>query len=687
MNNPVQYIEEQLGITLEKYDYKKEDQMHTYRVWQKDQTLRELVIQDIVIENINVLYPLSEHLHTIKLINCTVHNIVAMYSFKGLCNLTLDNVVINDLDKLYPRTDHENFDGYLRQVNLLNMEVRHLSMFFPLAHKLDNVFITNCTLHNFYEVNLFPKLYDLRLTNVKIKPSEKDVIYTPQADRNFTWLSLTKMEFEDIDFFLPIVEGIHGIHLNGSQIGSIASLVQLPYLEVLEMDSKTRIIDQKLPIDTATTFRIKECTVGENHENEKAIFDINNLLSLAPYIQSISFSQYVSHMNDALIYFSNVDKLVFHYSSVFLEDFIPIASQIKTIRFEQSGFTDSSVLKHFSALEQLGFSIDPHQKGLRDFKKLSPLKHQLKRLDIDEDNVENIEVIKDFTALESLRLWEVTSLQALQNILSLSSLSKLFVWVSIEPELTETITLSLKALQNIKELSFSGSDSYEFIDTAFLKQLTSLTLLGDCKISNMSTLQQLEYLEVGESIDVNTLPSIPSLKTLKLEVIPDYEIYSLAHFPNLEHLKIENTSKIHLKNLPKLKILCIQCNGDTISEDAFDGTPNLEQLDLSDSSLHHLKSLKSLQKLRVLDLSGNYLENIEGLKHLQNLELLNLHANELKKVDVLNKLSSIKEVNLSGNNIEDEAFLDQLEKPEIAVFMGVPRSPFYIWGDRHHKLE
>lgn len=682
MNKSIQYIEEQLGVTLEKDDYHNKNQVNTYHVHTKNNTVSSIVLQNLTIKNINVLSCISKHLHSLTLINCTVTHFSEIYNFEGLCNLTLDNVIINDLDKLHPycnpniNAEHRSLD-----INLKNMEVEHLSMFTPMGNELMHLFITNCTLHNFYEVNQFPKLYDLRLDKVKIKKSKNDVIYQSHANRNFTWLSLYNMEFTDIDFFIPITNGVHGIRLYSCKIGSISSLTKLPHLNELEIDSTTTVYNKELPVSIPSSFYIKECIVGENRENEKAVVDLKNLTSVMPYIQSLTFSQYVSNSTNGIENFTQLNKLTFQYSSALLQDFIPIAPQIKMMLFEHSEFTDSKTLHYFTALEHVEFYSYPHQHGLKDLKELLLLKKQLKKLKIDEDEVENLEAIKEFTALESLKLCDVKSIKTVKNIVELQKLSKLRVYITIEPEPTKPIAINLKQLKNLEVLDFMGANSYHFTGFKQLTKLKKLVLDCECTIDDISELHRLEYLTLEKSIDVNRLPNLPSLKTLVLEVNKEYEINSLEHLNNLENLKIDNTAKIQLGSLPKLKVLYIKSDLDIENTTSFDNLPNLEQLDLSCMALTMVNKLDKLQNLKILDLSENDLKSIEGLQYLNSLEQLNLYANELTDIRVLNMLPNLKEVNLSGNAAENDELLSQLHKPEIALFLGLPHVPFWIWKD------
>ncbi|MFD2562885.1 leucine-rich repeat domain-containing protein [Aquimarina rubra] len=685
METQIQQIEQLFNIKLEKHDYNNKNQVNTYTTWTQLEGIKELKLEDIKIDDIELLLPFSKNLHTLKLINCTIGNIAELYNFEGLCNVTLDNVCIQDLDELYQnKRCTTDYDGNLRQVNLKNMEIKHLGVLQPMAKNLDHVFITNCTLHNFYEVNLFPKLYDLRLNGVTLKQSDKDRLYKPNPDRNFTWLSITKMKIEDISFFAPISKGLHGITINSCSVGSIRKLSAFTELKELEIDSSTSIKDRESPQDQQASFLIKECIVGEERTNPKAKVDLHNLVSVAQYIKSLHFHQYVPNSTAFLSNFSQLEKLEFTYSSVLLSDFLPIADQIKKISFNQSECIDPEALQYFKKLERIEIETDPHQLGLKDFKKIGPLQHQLKKLKINEDEVANMEAIREFTALESLDI-EVQSIAATESVLSLSTLSKLDVYIDIESEPTEPIVLDLQHLKNIEELVLGGTNTFKFIGFEHLKHLKKLTLFCDCKIHGLETIKNLEYLSIEESIDINKIPAMDSLKTLVLEVDKEYEIYSLEQFPNLENLKIQATNNIHLGKLSKLKVLYILWV-DIETTTCFDNLPNLEKLDLACRNLSVIKNLDKLTNLKMLNLSENKIQNIEGLANLKSLERLNLYENEISDISVLNTLPNLKEVNLAGNKLVDKEFKKQLQNPEIAVFYGIGRVPFWIWKDRCFKL-
>jgi len=127
-------------------------------------------------------------------INCTIKDISDLIKFEILRELTLDKVTIGNIGELYSnRICTTAYDGNLKHINLKNMTIDHLAVLQPMAKKIDHIFITDCTIHNFYEVNLFPKLYDLRLNGVTIKQSENDIVHTAKPDRNFIRICLRDM--------------------------------------------------------------------------------------------------------------------------------------------------------------------------------------------------------------------------------------------------------------------------------------------------------------------------------------------------------------------------------------------------------------------------------------------------------------------------------------------------------------
>lgn len=679
-------IEEALGITFEKHDYNKE-QTNTYEYFEHAKRITTLTIHNISIENLDLFLPLVKEVSRLTFVNCTIKDISDLIKFELLYEFTLDNVTIENKEQLYHnRSCIHTYDGNLKHINIKNMTIDHLAVLQPMAKKIDHIFITNCIIHNFYEINLFPKLYDLRLNGVTIQQSEHDIIHTPKPDRNFIRIILSNMTFHTVDLFLPISENVQHIGLNNCTINSIKNIPQFSKLERLDIDAGTMIKEQQLSQDNSNTFTINYCTIGEERSRTKAKVNLQNLASVAHYIKSLEFCQYVPNDMVFLQHFTKLEKLDFEYSTVTIGNFIPIAPQINELYFNQSELKESEHLKAFTALETITFYTNPHEKGLIDLKKLLPVKQQLKKLKIDEDEVKNISCIKEFTALESLDI-TVTSIEQAESILAFKTLKRLRLFIDIEPEPKDTITLDISVLTNLETLEFWCYFSIEFIGIEHLKQLKNFTLYGNLKNTRLDTLGNLTYLRLDEDTDINEIRSIKSLKTLVLEISEESQINTLEQFPNVENVKISGISKINLGKLNTLKVLVVQCDLNVADTAFFDGIPNLEKLDLSCCNMTHLQNLEKLTNLKVLDLSENgTIENIEGLKDLKKLEQLNLYSNKITDISILNTLPNLKEVNLADNGLEKKEYLLQLKKPEIAIFYGLPFIPFRVWEDQYFKL-
>lgn len=679
-------IEEALNITFEKHDYDKE-QTNVYETFGENSRVTSLTIQNISIDNLDLFLHLVKEISRLTFVNCTIKDISDLIKFEILRELTLDKVTIGNIDELYKnKICTTAYDGNLKHINIKNMIIDHLAVLQPMAKKIDHIFITDCIIHNFYEVNLFPKLYDLRLNGVTIKQSDNDVIHQAKPDRNFIQISLRDMIFDTIDLFLPISENVKHISLNGCTIDTIKNIHQFSKLESLGMDSGTVIKDQILSKDKSSTFILNYCKVGEERYYPKAKVNLQNLASIAHYIKNLEFQQYAPDDMTFLQHFTQLEKLEFEYSTVTISNFIPIAPQIKELYFSQSELQEGEQLKAFTQLEKITFYTNPHEKGLIDLKKLLPLKHQLKKLKIDEDEVKNIAHIQEFTALESLDI-TVTSIAEAKSILAFKTLKRLRLFIDIEPEPEDTIAIDVSTITNIETLELWCYFSVELIGIEHLQKLKNFTLYGNLKNTRLDTLHNLKYLRLDEDTDINEIRSIKSLKTLVLEASEESKIDTLEQFPNLENVKISGTSKINLGKLSKIKVLKIQLDFNFTNTICFDNLTSLEKLDLSCCNITHVNNLEKLTNLKILDLSENgTIENIDGLRNLKKLEELNLYDNKISDISVLNTLPCLTEVNLESNELDKKEFLKQLNKPEIAIFYGLPYVPFRIWDDQYFKL-
>lgn len=687
MKNQLQQIEKLLNIKLEKYDYKNEHQVNTYSTWTPLEGIKELTLENVNIDDIKVLLPFSKNLHILKLINCTVGNICGLFDFEDLCNLTLDNMDIQDVEKGYPNNNcSTDYKGCLMEINLNNMKIEHLGVLQPMASNLVHVFITNCTIHNFYEVNLFPKLYDLRLDNVNIHQSDKDIAYQSNPDRNFTWLYLSNMEFEDINYFLPISKGVHGITLNNCTIGSIRKLIEFTSLQEFEIDALTVIKEVELVRENTLSFKLKECIISANEEendSKEVAFNIEKLAALANSIESITFkNDQVSNLA-YFVNFESLNALKFDRVTARLHDFLPIAAQINSLDFSESTIKNRSQIKHFINLEILKINADTQEQSFKDFKTLLPLKHQLKKFDFwnfSDSGIKNLAFINQFTALESVFIL-YASKKVAKSVFTLPNLKKL----SINIRAKKTQTFNIKTLKNIEELYIENNHQITLKGLANLQYLKVLSLKDSCSAKGIHKIKNLQYLKINEAIDISELSAIDTLTKLEIDVTDDYEILGLEQFINLQELSIKGTNNIKLGYLPNLKVLDISSTFPK-EIDFLDSIPNLEKLSLENNCLTEVKGVEKLTNLKILTISDNNIQNIDELVYLKSLEQLNLHGNKISDISILNNLPNLKQVNLSDNTLDDKELLKQLNKPEIAVFYGIAKVPFWIWKDQDFEL-
>lgn len=339
------------------------------------------------------------------------------------------------------------------------------------------------------------------------------------------------------------------------------------------------------------------------------------------------------------------------------------------------------------------FSLD--DVHFEDFEPLSPLFKTVKKLDIwlgctfKEDRL--AENIRRFEKLEELSISATTS-QAANDLLALDHLKKLSLWIKVDPatQPAQRFVLNCKEIPHLQSLSLScktitETDDFTFIieELGQLRQLTELDLECNCQIEiqELSELPQLSKLTLYD-IDIQTIPKLISLKTLSFSHRLQYTFDCVGKFPNLENLHIDGFSTVHLGAMPNLKILVMGARDfDFENSTCFDHLPNLEELRLTWCDMVELQKIGQLKNLKLLDLSENEeLTYIDELAKLTALEKLNLFSNNISDIRVLNQLPNLKLVDLAANPISPAEAAAQLDRPEIACFMGLPHVPFYIGG-------
>lgn len=680
MTDELKKIEETLGVQFEEFSYKKKNAANSYEYY--GDTIRRLVITGCVFD-LQVLLPLSKEVRHLRLVNCTIDSLAGFSHFEALYELNLNNVTITHGKKASGPVFHTIPAGDMRlQVNLDNMHLQYPAELLSLNGGLDHLFVRNCTISNFYEINLLPNLYDLRLTSVTIRQSDDDIVHEPLPDRNFIRICLDEMILDSLDVFVPISENVHNLQIENSTIHSIRNIHRFAALSKFEIDAATKITDTATETDPVTDFWIDECFISEkdrygNDLEPKAAFDLLQLRSVAHYIRCLNFQGYASCNAGFLQHFSRLETLEFKFCSVPLSDFLPVAHQVKKIVFEASQLNQHEYFSHFTQLEAIATWNYGDNPGIEDLKKLLPLKNHLKEMDITDSDMINTEAIHEFISLENLDI-SVRSAEAAQSVLSLGSLKKLHLGIHLEPEPAEPFVFDVSVLKNLQELEVSA-DHITVTGIEHLTQLKTLKLYCDCVIGNLQPLKKLEYLEftAGKNADINAFSGMESLRTLVLSCEEGYEVHSLEQFPNLEKLKIEGAAVVNPGRLEKLKILIPeQINLETATW--LNNLPDLEQLGLEHAGITTIKNLDKLTKLKMLDLSENEIDSLHGLENLVSLEHLNLYENKVSDVTVLNQLPNLKEVNLGRNEMERHEARAQLKNPEVVRFIYPPYVPFRV---------
>lgn len=688
MTEELQQLGKNLGIQFEAYDYKKA-QPNTYEG--RGGSIRELRITGCNF-SLDVLLPLKDDLYRLRLTDCTIDSLSGL-SQLHLNEIHFDNVTILHGEKaLKPLFDSMPVIDPRLHVYLENMHLEFPAELLHAGEKLDHLFITNCTISNFYEINLLPGLYDLRLTNVTIRQTEEDIVHQSLPDRYFTRICLDEMNLQDLDVFLPVSEKVTHIRLENCTIGSIRNIHQFKLLDLFEIDAETRIEDTEPEHDPSIDFNIETCKFGSVLGYEPVpeaffSFDLKQLSSIAHYVKSFHLQGAMLSNTDCLKHFPQLEALKFEKCTARLADFLPVAHQIKTLSFNEAEVTHWESIHAFTQLEQLKTCTFDEVKMVGDLKVLLPVKHQLKTLELFEDHIQNVEVIREFTALEFLELRGLDSVEAAKSVLSLGSLKKLDWSFFSDEELEkpeELLIFDVSGLKSMQELELR-SDYISITGIEHLSELERLELHCNCEMENFHLLKKLEYLEIGEAHDVNKISRMESLKTLVLSVDEDHKVHSLEQFPNLEKLQLDGGSlNVVPGKLEKLKVL-IPSQIELENASWLSDLPNLERLRLQYQEISVIQNLDKLTNLKMLDLSENKLESLSGIENLQQLEYLNLYENELTDIRLLNRLPNLKEVNLAGNALEDEVLHKQLDRPEIARFLSMPYIPFSVRIDRDYE--
>ena len=684
INKALKELEEALQITIEEESDEK-PQKNTYKSY-NNRFINYLTLHDIDFQNFDKLEPVFKLVTNLRLTNCTIHDIATLVHLEYINHLILDSVKLPY--KYQPNAlIADTIGNHFQNIELRNMEVMHPSILLPLSKNLRYLKFVKCKVHNLYEVNLLPELYSLSFRESTFHPTHSDKQHIADPKRRFIFLNFEDMKINNFDSFLPISKTTTVVDIDNCVIDSFQGIHKFPQLETIRIDACTTVKSKEIPKDKSSSFLLNQCDITEaDSEKPGTIFNFQKLAGIAPYIKSFSFDNDKYNNTEFLKHFTQLQTIRFDKITVNFNHFKSVAHQIKTISISTCTLKNAPSLAHFTQLEEL-YITDGYKEGveirpLKDLKQLIPLQHQLKKLSATEENIKGLEHIANFTALEGLELFEVSEKIA-KHIFSLPNLKRLSIYIANEKE----CFFNLKGLRKIEKLSISCDEKVTLEGMEHLDHLEFLELDDEATVKDLHHLKKLAYFKCNESTNINEVGTIETLKRLEFDANEEYEINGLEQFPNLEMLSLPGkVEKITLGKLNNLKVLNMEF-GSPEGIDFLTQLPNLEKLDLGYRGIAKIPDLSKLTKLKMLSLSENgNIEDIEILKHLKNLEDLNLYDNKISDIRILNTLPCLKEVNIAGNPIDKKEVYEQLDHPEIAVFLGLPYVPFRIWSDDYFEI-
>ncbi|HRB70826.1 MAG TPA: leucine-rich repeat domain-containing protein [Flavobacterium sp.] len=676
-------------LTLEKCSISIDPEIHHT----SDRHLTTLRLNEISFAGLKALTPVFYSAENLYLSHCTLENMSPFLYTDFVENLYLDNVTLPHegiFDPNVPKfkTARRNFE-YL---GLKNMNIPHPGFFLPISNNLRDISFLQCTVGNLCELNLFPRLYSLYVDDTHFITSATDIPYPRESEIKLTHLEFYNMKLKDFDFITPISAGLTVLRLSNCEVERLQSIDQFSDLKKLYVDATLHVTDRSIPNNTAGSFELEECIIEPiTYDRDETLplpdFNTELLVSIASYTRNVSIEGNNLINTHYLKHFTRLKELYFEKCAIDLDHYTCIAPQIQQLEFRTTAITNQNAFRYFTNLEVLKFSTNTPDIGPIDFNTLLPLKGHLKKLNISDSDVmellENVDVLKHFTALEKLEI-TANSLELAQDVLSIKSLQELELYIDEQtPEVLETAMLDVQQLKSLEKLHIRPYDPIPIKGLGHLKSLKILHLNSDADVENLGALPLLEKLSIEGGEVLHKLPRLEQVKVLDITMEEGCEVTSLKNFPNLEKLQLANTEeeqKIDISGLEKLKVLVYQCyDNDTIV--AFENLPGLEELDLCYRGITVLPKLDKLTNLKKLDLSENQIENIEGLENLKNLEYLNLYRNNIADFSPLNKLPKLREVNVCANELKKEDIQQQLDKPEIVVWYGLPHSHFRILID------
>lgn len=610
---------------------------------QKEYARSPIKLKNLTIGDFSIILPLIRNVRTLYLSDSTISSFSELLNLDRCSYFYLDNVTFLNQDC----TVISDFPAEIRFSNM-SFDAGCLNGFHTSVDKgVKHLEIENCHIENIQELSNIEGLYSLGLDKITFTYKPKKI-----KQKSIRRIYISNSQFEDVSF-IPFNKSVSDITFTNCRIGSFEGLSKFKKLEEITIDADTTVDDteeQENPFNKGMI-----CSFVQTEK----LFVLKNVLSLKNYINQLDFTNFKEKTIDDLGKFEKVKILSFDKSKFYVDAFLPIAKQIKRIKTRDSVIKKNHCFKDYPNLASFEFMIhEENQIKSRNFSKLFPLKKQLKELKFYE-SVETAATypIEQFTALESLKIGYEVSLQTTESILTLNKLKKL----EIRIEKTKK-TFDLGRLKKLEFLNIYCESNARYTGFEHLKRLKSLDISSDKKF------------------DINTLPKMKSLKRLSFYSHEDCAVKGLSQFPNLEFLKLERIKNLQLKTLKKLKVLDLQSSR-IKNFSSFETLPSLEKLDLSTIQNNiNLKGISKFPNLKWLTLlESGEVDDISGLEPLKKLERLDLYKTKVTDVRVLNSLPNLKEANLAVQNAGELNLKSQLNRPEIAIYCGLPIINLWIW--------
>ncbi len=320
---------------------------------------------------------------------------------------------------------------------------------------------------------------------------------------------------------------------------------------------------------------------------------------------------------------------------------------------EPTSLTDYSALSVLTGLESLELS----SPFIRDFSFLKPLTG-LKSLSLAESEAISIAPLAELPQLTYLKLEGNNALQDYSPVASLASLHTLVI-----DKGTSQPDPDLSSLQQLEDLDMSG-----FISISFLNRMGSLKHLSihSCNIDEISALSGLTGLETLTCysvwtyavplMDVNFIDGMANLKSIDFSGGSDD---SWGGFQNYVQI-MGDISNVF--NHPGLEKLILNNCMFALEFDRLTENPDLKHLEMKEVDLKenfYVETYNGMSDIWYDDVSLD--EHISFLSNYPNLEELYLDGNQLTNIQFASALHQLTMFSIKDNYITDLSPLHQAE--------------------------